>query len=129
MWTDRWGGSRGRRSSRIGDARNGRRCAAVLHFMRISIAWMLALGMAALSPLGAQHDVLRDATSAPRGPGVPSSRESGRFGGNLEYSRFRSGTTGLLPVSQLGALPYVGDGHAAQGDGELTGDATILRLS
>ncbi len=61
--------------------------------------------------------------TAPRGPGVPSSRESGRYGGNLEYARFRSGTTVLLPVSQLGAQLYVGDGHAAQGDGELTGDA------
>jgi len=26
-------------------------------------------------------------------------------------------------VNQVGALLYVGDGHAAQGDGELTGDA------
>jgi len=28
-----------------------------------------------------------------------------------------------LPVSVPGALLYVGDGHAAQGDGELTGNA------
>lgn len=30
--------------------------------------------------------------------------------------------TVLHPVSQLGALLYIGDGHAAQGDGERTGD-------
>jgi amidase len=28
-----------------------------------------------------------------------------------------------LPVNQPGALLYVGDGHAAQGDGELNGNA------
>jgi len=31
--------------------------------------------------------------------------------------------TVYLPVSVPGALLYVGDGHAAQGDGELNGDA------
>jgi acetamidase/formamidase len=30
--------------------------------------------------------------------------------------------TVYLPVSVPGALLYVGDGHAAQGDGELNGD-------
>jgi acetamidase/formamidase len=29
----------------------------------------------------------------------------------------------FLPVYQLGALLFLGDGHAAQGDGELTGNA------
>src|SRR5262249_17441112 len=33
------------------------------------------------------------------------------------------GTTLYLPVFQPVALLFVGDGHAAQGDGELTGDA------
>jgi acetamidase/formamidase len=33
------------------------------------------------------------------------------------------GATVYLPVYQPGALLYVGDGHAAQGDGEVTGDA------
>jgi amidase len=32
-------------------------------------------------------------------------------------------TTVYLPVNHPGALLFVGDGHAAQGDGELTGDA------
>ena len=60
------------------------------------------------------------------GPGdnvSPSSRESGAFGGNMEYAQLRDGTTLYLPVTELGAWLYLGDGHAAQGDGELTGDA------
>jgi amidase len=58
------------------------------------------------------------------GDGVaPSSRESGQFGGNMEYNQLREGTTLYLPVTELGAYLYLGDGHAAQGDGELTGDA------
>ena len=47
----------------------------------------------------------------------------GSFGGNMDYNQIREGTTVSLPVSAPGALLFVGDGHAAQGDGELTGDA------
>jgi acetamidase/formamidase len=60
---------------------------------------------------------------------APSSREviatgdSGIFGGNMDYNQLREGTTVYLPVFQEGALLFMGDGHAAQGDGELTGDA------
>jgi acetamidase/formamidase len=47
----------------------------------------------------------------------------GTFGGNMDYNQIREGTTVYLPVSAPGALLFVGDGHAAQGDGELTGNA------
>jgi acetamidase/formamidase len=47
----------------------------------------------------------------------------GSYGGNLDYNQIREGTTVYLPVSARGALLFVGDGHAVQGDGELTGDA------
>ena len=47
----------------------------------------------------------------------------GSWGGNMDYNGMREGTTLYLPVYQAGALLFVGDGHAAQGDGELTGDA------
>jgi acetamidase/formamidase len=47
----------------------------------------------------------------------------GTFGGNMDYNQLREGTTVYLPVSVPGALLFVGDGHAAQGDGELTGNA------
>ena len=41
----------------------------------------------------------------------------------MDYNRLREGVTLYLPVSQPGALLFMGDGHAAQGDGELTGNA------
>ena len=47
----------------------------------------------------------------------------GDFGGNMDYNQLQEGVTVYLPVYQRGALLFVGDGHAAQGDGELTGDA------
>jgi amidase len=47
----------------------------------------------------------------------------GAWGGNMDYNGLREGTTVYLPVFQTGAILFVGDGHAAQGDGELTGDA------
>jgi amidase len=52
----------------------------------------------------------------------------GSYGGNLDYNRIREGATVYLPVFQPGALLFVGDGHAAQGDGELTGDALETSL-
>jgi acetamidase/formamidase len=47
----------------------------------------------------------------------------GSFGGNMDYNQMREGATVYLPIYQPGALFFLGDGHAAQGDGELTGDA------
>lgn len=47
----------------------------------------------------------------------------GAYGGNMDYNQLQEGTTVYLPVYAPGALLFVGDGHAAQGDGELTGDA------
>jgi acetamidase/formamidase len=41
----------------------------------------------------------------------------------MDFSGIEEGATVYLPVLQPGALLYVGDGHAAQGDGELTGNA------
>lgn len=47
----------------------------------------------------------------------------GNWGGNMDYNELRESTTVYLPVNIPGALLFVGDGHALQGDGELTGDA------
>jgi len=52
----------------------------------------------------------------------------GTFGGNMDYNQIREGTTVYLPVSVPGALLFIGDGHAAQGDGELTGNALETSL-
>lgn len=45
----------------------------------------------------------------------------GNFGGNMDAADVREGTTVYLPVFNDGALFYFGDGHAAQGDGEICG--------
>lgn len=47
-----------------------------------------------------------------------STGDSGRFGGNMDFNQIVEGTTVYLPVMQPGALLYLGDAHAAQGDGE-----------
>jgi amidase len=47
----------------------------------------------------------------------------GPWGGNMDYNGLREGVTVYLPVYQEGALLFVGDGHALEGDGELNGDA------
>ena len=60
---------------------------------------------------------------APPGEASVRTTDSGRFGGNMDYNQIREGTTVYLPVYHPGALLFLGDGHAAQGDGELTGDA------
>jgi acetamidase/formamidase len=47
-----------------------------------------------------------------------STGDTGRFGGNMDFNGIREGATVYLPVSQPGALLYLGDAHALQGDGE-----------
>jgi acetamidase/formamidase len=47
----------------------------------------------------------------------------GSWGGNMDYNGLREGVTVYLPVYQEGAILFVGDGHAVEGDGELNGDA------
>ena len=46
---------------------------------------------------------------------------SAEHGGNMDYRGFRAGVTACFPVFAPGALLFVGDGHAIQGDGEITG--------
>jgi len=53
----------------------------------------------------------------------PGTGDSGRFGGNMDFNEIVEGATVYLPVSNPGALLYLGDGHAVQGDGELNGNA------
>lgn len=52
------------------------------------------------------------------GAASPSTGDSGRFGGNMDFNEVVEGNTVYLPVSQPGALLYLGDAHALQGDGE-----------
>ncbi len=50
-----------------------------------------------------------------------STATSAQNGGNMDYRLFRPGTTAWFPVFVPGALFYLGDGHACQGDGEIVG--------
>jgi acetamidase/formamidase len=51
------------------------------------------------------------------------------FGGNMDTPEVRAGTTVYLPVNVAGALLYVGDGHAAQGEGEIAGTAAEVAMN
>ena len=58
---------------------------------------------------------------APEGADAFDGLWPGDFGGNMDAADVREGTTVYLPVFHPGALFYFGDGHAAQGDGEVCG--------
>jgi len=57
-----------------------------------------------------------------------SSRPPGWHGGNLDNKDLIVGSTLYLPVHVSGALLSIGDGHARQGDGEVTGTALETSL-
>jgi len=59
--------------------------------------------------------------TAPEGEEAFDGIWPGDFGGNMDAADVREGTTVYLPVFHPGALFYFGDGHAAQGDGEVCG--------
>lgn len=50
-----------------------------------------------------------------------STATSSRHGGNMDYRGFVEGVTVYFPVFVEGALFFLGDGHARQGDGEIAG--------
>ena len=50
------------------------------------------------------------------GTGTP-----GAFGGNMDYAGLNQGVKVMLPVNEPGALLFIGDGHALQGEGEVVG--------
>lgn len=58
-----------------------------------------------------------------------STKPPGRHGGNMDLRHLVAGSTLYLPVLHAGALLYVGDGHGAQGDGEVDGSALEMSLT
>ncbi|KAI0086042.1 Formamidase [Irpex rosettiformis] len=60
---------------------------------------------------------------APGDDGPHSTIPPYRTGGNIDTKHLTKGTTLYLPVEVEGALFSIGDGHAAQGDGEVCGTA------
>jgi acetamidase/formamidase len=59
----------------------------------------------------------------PDEPGEWSTIPPRRFGGNIDCKLLVAGTTLFLPIGNDGGLLSAGDGHAAQGDGEVSGTA------
>src|SRR3954452_18733554 len=72
---------------------------------------------------GALAPFLGVAGLAPPEAGVHSTTPPRRFGGNIDCKELTEGATLLLPIGVDGALLSAGDGHAAQGDGEVSGTA------
>jgi len=65
---------------------------------------------------------------APAMPGNHSAIPPLACGGNMDVRSLVAGTTLYLPVEVAGALFSAGDGHAAQGDGEVCGTAIETTL-
>ncbi len=60
---------------------------------------------------------------APSGKECWSALTPGAHGANMDFNEVVAGVTLYLPVFEPGALLMLGDGHAAQGDGEIDGAA------
>jgi len=61
--------------------------------------------------------------TAPYGKECISSLVPGTHGANMDFNEVVQGVTMYFPVFEKGALFMLGDGHAAQGDGEIMGAA------
>jgi acetamidase/formamidase len=64
----------------------------------------------------------------PPEPGKHSTTPPRRWGGNIDCKELVAGTTLYLPIPVDGALLMAGDGHGAQGDGEVSGTAIECAL-
>lgn len=62
----------------------------------------------------------------PEDESISSSVLPGRHGGNMDLPDICPGSRVILPVFHDGALLYIGDAHAAQGDGEIFGTAVEM---
>jgi acetamidase/formamidase len=57
-----------------------------------------------------------------------STATSGKYGGNMDYKGLVADVSVYFPVFAEGALFYLGDGHAAQGCGEIVGTGIEISL-
>ena len=62
----------------------------------------------------------------PQTESISSSVMPGQHGGNMDISDICPGSTVFLPVFHKGGLLYIGDAHAVQGDGEISGTAVEM---
>jgi acetamidase/formamidase len=65
---------------------------------------------------------------APAGGEARSSVVPEAFGGNMDSPEASAGNTAYFPVNFSGAMLFLGDGHAAMGDGEVAGTAIEVPL-
>lgn len=66
---------------------------------------------------------------APPGRQIVVARGGGdNYGGHLDYNEITEGVTIYLPVFHEGAGLFLGDGHALQGDGQLSGEGLETSL-
>lgn len=65
---------------------------------------------------------------APRDEQAISTVTSAEHGGNMDWNGFVQGVTVYFPVFARGALFFLGDGHAAQGDGEIVGTGIEISM-
>lgn len=57
-----------------------------------------------------------------------STATSGPHGGNMDYNGFIAGVTAYFPAFVEGGLFHIGDGHAVQGDGEISGTGIEISI-
>jgi amidase len=57
-----------------------------------------------------------------------SAETAAQHGGNMDYRGFKAGTTAYFPIFEPGALFFLGDGHAVQGDGEIVGSGIEISM-
>ena len=84
------------------------------HLQNFTIPLNPFLGCIGLAPSGKKNEIL--------------SFFQGAFGGNMDFSGIRQYAVVYIPVFHDGAYFYIGDGHAAQGDGEIAGNALETSL-
>jgi acetamidase/formamidase len=65
---------------------------------------------------------------AAKGGQFISTATSAEHGGNMDYRGFTEGATVYFPVFEPGALFHLGDGHATQGDGEISGTGIEISM-
>lgn len=65
---------------------------------------------------------------APHAGEAISTSTPGPHGGNMDWRGFRPGTTVWFPVGAPGGLLFAGDGHARQGDGEISGTGIEISM-
>lgn len=84
------------------------------HLKHFSVPLSPFLGCIGVAPLNRKNEIL--------------SFFQGSFGGNMDFSGIHQSSIVYLPVFHKGGYLYIGDGHAAQGDGEIAGNALETSL-